>query len=445
MITTRPRISSREHLHASARDTVRWLYSLIVYLCLPFLWCALYWHYRASGDYNARWRERLGWVTPMPAAINTPVIWVHLASVGEVLAARELLEQLMKRYPEKAIVVTTTTPTGAERVVDLFDNNLQHYYLPYDTPGCMQRFLQRIAPELLIILETELWPNMIASCAKHHIPIVLANGRMSARSRRGYQRFRWLSAPLFNRLALVAAQSEADHTRFQQLGATHTITTGNIKYDLEIPTAQLEQAQALKQQWTRNYQRLVWIAASTHNGEEALILEVFSYLKHYVDDLLLVIVPRHRERFDTVAKLCINSGYQIQHRSYGEPVSVTTDIVLGDTMGELMLLYGASDIAFVGGSLIDNGGHNMLEPAAWGLPVFSGASIYNFTDVAAGLLDVGGLAVVNNSDELGKSIQQLLRDPQKLQHQGQMARRYLDANKGALERLLTQLSHYLDQ
>lgn len=424
---------------------MRWLYTIIFYLSLPFIMIRLCLRARRAPAYAQRWRERFGFIKPVRA--TKPVIWFHTVSVGEFLGALPLIRQLQQAAAVH-LVITTTTPTGSERVRAMLGDSVDHVYAPYDTPDMVARFLRRVKPRLLVIMETELWPNTIAACNARSIPVVLINARLSARSARGYQRFSAITRPMLQQLSAVAIQHQDDATRFAALGLPAAVShiTGNIKFDLTLSAELVAQASRLKKQWSEDGQRLVWIVASTHQGEDEQILDAFTQLRASGDSaaqtLLLVLVPRHPERFNRVADLCQGRGFSVQRRSSGQsPAGV--DILLGDTMGELLLLFGASDIAFVGGSLVANGGHNFIEPAAWQLPLLSGPHVFNFAEVSRLLVEAGALAHVNSSAMLAQQVQLLLSDKELRTARGQAARTVADANRGALAKTVSLIKSYL--
>ena len=427
----------------------RALYSLLFYILMPLVLLRLLYRARLAPAYRQRWAERFGWVERRSA--ERPGIWVHAVSVGETLAALPMLRALLLRYPEHQLIVTTTTPTGSERVrVALADElaagRVLHCYAPYDLPCVLAPFLKRMRPELAIIMETELWPNTVAACHKRKIPVLVANARLSARSARGYGRFSALMKPMLQRLTLVAAQHQDDADRFQSLGLNQlqTRVTGNIKFDLTLDAEMRNKAAAIRQRWSPvGGERLVWLAASTHQGEDEQLLQAFAQLRQRHPDVLLVLVPRHPERFDAVTQLVEGEGYQVQRHSTGGAVAAATQVVVADTMGELMALLGASDLCFMGGTLVDNGGHNFIEPAAWAVPQISGPSLFNFAEVSRLLLAAGALEVADNSDELAVKVASLCEDLGKRQAMGTAGLAVAEANRGALERLLDAIDEQL--
>jgi 3-deoxy-D-manno-octulosonic-acid transferase len=411
----------------------RLLYTLLLYLLLPAVLLRLCWRARRAPDYARRRGERFGRVAPLPE----PVIWVHAVSVGETLAAVPLIRRLQARHPHARLLVTTTTPTGSERVRALFGAGVTHCYAPYDFPDAVARFLRRVRPALLVVMETELWPNLLHACARRGIPVVLANARLSERSARGYHRVRWLTAPMLRTLAAVAAQTRADGARFLALGLApdKLQVTGNIKFDLELSPALRARATALHADWAGLPHRPVWLAASTHAGEDGLVLAAHAEILRTLPAALLVLVPRHPERFANVHAACIRAGFTTRRRSEGGAVPPATQVLLGDTMGELLAFCGAADVVFVGGSLVPVGGHNLIEPAAWGRPVLAGPHLFNFAEAAALLQAAGGLRICTDGAALTPAVIELLTEKDYRAKVGAAARVVAEANRGALARL----------
>ncbi len=421
----------------------RTLYSFVLYLLTPLILVRLLWRSLPAPAYRHRWRERFGRVPAIRG--DGEVIWVHSVSVGETLAAIPLIEALGERYPGAAIAVTTMTPTGSERVRAVFGDRVYHVYAPYDLPHAIARFLGRLRPRMLIIMETELWPNLIHACRQRHIPVVLANARLSAKSAAGYRRFARLTRPMLESLSVVAAQTRDDGERFLKLGLpVDTLrVTGNIKFDLKLDEQRRALAGELDKRWRGSPPRPIWLAASTHRGEEAMILAAHRRLLAEYPSLLLVLVPRHPERFDEVASLCREQGFVVVRRSSGESPGPDHQVLLGDTMGELPVFFGACDLAFVGGSLVPVGGHNMIEPAAWGVPVVSGPHLFNFAEASKLLADNGGMKVCADPQALVGEVGHWLGDAGARRAAGVAAREVAEANRGALARLLGVISRQM--
>ena len=411
---------------------MRLIYTFLFYLLIPIILLRLLWRGVRAPAYWQRWSERFGFFPKLP---NQPCIWVHAVSMGEVQAAVPLIQALQVRFSKQSILVTTMTPTGSRRVREVFGDSVWHVYLPYDLPGSLARFLARTQPRLLILMETELWPNLLYACQQRTIPVILANARLSAGSAAGYQRIRGLVGKMLTGVSVVAAQTKVDAARFIDLGIplTKIQVTGSIKFDSRLPANFSEQAVALRSQWGVN--RAVWIAASTHEGEEEIVLDAFSNLKQTFCDLLLLLVPRHPERFNRVANLCRRQGFIVARRSKGD-INVNTDIYLGDTMGELPLLYAACDVAFVGGSLVPIGGHNLLEPAAVGLPVIMGPHVFECAEICRQLLEAQAAKQVEDGVQLANIVKMYLNDTTYCQQTGENGRKFVRKNQGALVRLL---------
>ncbi|AJY52740.1 lipid IV(A) 3-deoxy-D-manno-octulosonic acid transferase [Halomonas sp. KO116] len=391
--------------------------------------------------------QRLGLrLEPLPPA---PRIWLHCASVGEVRAARPLIEALLARYPAHSLLLTTMTATGAEQSQALISEQtpsdqarLTHRFLPLDFPGAARRFVRSVQPELAILFETELWPNLIHACRQQGVPVAVVNGRLSPRAFKRYQRLRPLMASLLAEISWLAAKSSADAKRFNALGCSTEITriVGSLKFELASQEKAIEDSERLLHSWG---ERPVWVAGSTRDGEEALLLEAHRQVLARYPDALLVLVPRHPQRFDEAAKLCKTEGWALSRRSQQQPVRAQTQVYLGDTLGELAMLYAAGSVAFVGGSLVPLGGHNVLEPAALGRPVLSGPSIENFADVAEPLQAVGALTLVDSPDTLADALAGYFANPEHAQQAGRAGCAAIETQKGALARTLTGLEALL--
>ena len=412
----------------------RFLYTSILYLATPFI--LVYLSYRAfnSSDYRGRVMERFGFKALRP---TKPVILVHSVSVGETIAATPLIKQLVSDYPNHHILVTTSTPTGSNTVKKTFGDSVLHCYLPIDLPGAVNRFLNDISPAICIIMETELWPNLVHQLQQRQIPTLLANGRMSAKSAAGYHaKAAPLMKEMLNNLSQVSAQFDSDGQRFLELGLAidKLEISGSIKFELTISDTLKAQQQQLRQTWAPS--RPVWVAGSTHPGEHEQILQTHRALLKKTPELLLIIVPRHPERFDEVAELCVQHDFKTIRRSDAITPDATTQVVVGDSMGELLLFFGIADICYVGGSLIERGGHNPLEPAALGKPIVMGKSVYNFSDISQHLIDAGGLETVSNQQELTEFVDNLIAQPQLRQTMGDAAHEVVNANRGTLKRLM---------
>ncbi|WP_240125407.1 lipid IV(A) 3-deoxy-D-manno-octulosonic acid transferase [Thermomonas alba] len=418
---------------------LRGLYSATLYLLLPITLYHLIWRGFRQRAYFQRWDERYA----SYAAPGRPApVWVHAVSVGEVNAAAPLVDRLRAAHPNLHLVVTTITPTGSERVRALWGDAVAHVYLPYDLPGAVDRFLRHFRPALALIVETELWPNLLFGCRARGIPTCILNARLSARSLRGYR----LLAPLIRRalagVQLVAAQSQADAQRFIALGAepARVQAIGNLKFDLPPPQVQefvAEFRAALGQP------RPVWIAASTHEDEEAPVLEAHARLRQRYPDALLLWAPRHPERFRAVAQRAREAGFAVAQRSAQAWPQAQTEVFVVDTLGELLRFYACAQVAFVGGSLQDIGGHNLLEPAATGTAILSGPHLHNFADIARRLREAQAMQLVADAPALAQALARLFAHPEERQAMAQAARRLLEEGRGALARTLALIAPLL--
>jgi len=415
----------------------RFIYSFVLYSLLPFIALRL--------CYRQRWRERFALKRFKVLEQAQAVIVLHVVSVGEAMAARPLVEQLLKAYPDHCIWLTSTTPTGSATVQRLFGERVAHSYLPYDLPGAVARFLEQLQPCLFLIMETELWPNLYAGCARRQIPLMLVNARLSTRSVRGYQRVAGLVKQTLQAVQFIAAREQQDALHFQQLGALaeRIQVCGNIKFDLNFPEQALQQAQAWRQQWGT---RPVWVAASTHAGEDEQLLKVHTQLRQRWPDLLLILVPRHPERFNAVAALCAAESLTLVRRSQQATPQPTeqTAVLLGDSMGELQSWYATADMAFIGGSLVDVGGHNPLEAALCGVPTLTGPYQHNFVDIYPPLIAAGGAVQVESASDLVDHLAAWLADPLARQAAGQAARQFMLAQQGVVARLMRPIQQLIN-
>ncbi|MGI9222318.1 MAG: lipid IV(A) 3-deoxy-D-manno-octulosonic acid transferase [Woeseiaceae bacterium] len=411
---------------------MRILYNLLTYLLqIPV---AAYWVFRAIGNrtYRKGFWQRFGVGYPQ----FERSIWIHAVSVGEVQAAAPLVRQISKRFPDRQILITTVTPTGAAHVAALFGDSVAHSYIPFELPPAVNRFFGNVNPELALIMETEIWPNLYRGCGVRDIPLILVSARISPRSLDGYRRVLPLFRETLSHGIIIAAQSKADADRFRSLGAStiRTWVIGNIKFDIELDENLVGDGRALRAELFG--ERPVWIAASTHDDEEQQVLTAHAQLKSKFPGLLLVLVPRHPQRFNDVRKLVEQHEFNIVSRTEGSHCDASTDVFLLDTMGELPLFYAASDIAFVGGSLVPVGGHNLLEPAALGLPVISGPNVFNAQEIADMFVDKGACEIVRNPVDLASSTAKLIADPDAARAMGERGRDIVQSNRGSLAKLL---------
>lgn len=416
----------------------RFLYTLLLYALLPLIVLRQWWRGRGQAVAIGSLAARFGFVPATPAGAPSPV-WLHCVSVGETVAAEPLIEALLASG--ETLLVTSTTYTGAARVQARFGARVRHCFMPYDTPVAVARFLARIRPCQLVILETELWPNLLHACSRRGIPALLVNARLSARSARGYARTGALARNMLAALAAVSTQTRADAARFLALGVSpaRVHVNGNLKFDVAVDPLAAARAAALRAEFGA---RPVWIATSTHAGEDEIVLAAHRAICRNFPEALLVLVPRHPERFDDVAELIVRSGFACARRARGELPSARTTVYLGDTMGELPLLYGLADVAFVGGSLVPVGGHNLVEPAALGLPLLAGPHLFNFQQIADDLRAAGALDITADAEALVVKVTNLFGSDSARTAAGRKGRDYVAANRGACERTLA-LTHTL--
>ncbi|WGE72307.1 lipid IV(A) 3-deoxy-D-manno-octulosonic acid transferase [Actinobacillus equuli subsp. haemolyticus] len=425
---------------------LRFFYTILSYIIQPLILLMMWNRGRKQPAYRRRLLERYSYYNNDKQPHENGII-VHAASVGEVIAATPLIKAIQGKYPTLPITVTTVTPTGSARVRAAFGNSVTHFYLPYDLPDSMARFLDFIKPKLIIVIETELWPNLIHQSHKRGISFVIANARLSPRSAK---RYGWIKSGLtnmLNEIDLIMAQDAVSAERYLALGFhdKHLINTGNLKFDLEITDELRNKVEFTKQELDLN-QRPVWIAGSTHEGEEKMLLDAHKQLLMRWPDLVLILVPRHPERFDSVEDLLIKSELNYTKRTDKLPLKANTQVLLGDTMGEMMTLYGLAKIAFVGGSLVKHGGHNPLEPIAFELPVISGVHTFNFPEVFAKLRYVKGVVEVkSNEQDLAQAVNFLLEHPNARQAISQAGFSVLQENQGALKRHMQLLAPYLEK
>lgn len=411
---------------------IRRIYTLLLYLLLPLVFLRLLWRSIRVPDYRKRWLERLGiFETPR----DWGGLWIHAVSVGEVQAVLPLIRQLLADRPGMPIVVTTTTPTGSARVREQLGEQVSHVYFPYDLPLALTGFLRRVRPRVLLMVETEIWPNLLHQCRQHGVYTLLANARLSAKSARRYARLGRFSRATFANIDCVAAQAEADAARFRELGvaADRLHVTGSIKFDMKIPASLEEQVEVLRREWGG---RPVWVAGSTHEGEDERVLFAHHQVLAQFPNALLILVPRHPERFERVAGLCRRERLAMARRSRPGEYGDTTQVYLGDTMGELPVLLGSADVAFIGGSLVPTGGHNMLEASAQGVAVCFGPHVFNFATISQMLIEQGAACRVENDAELAEQVIAWFADASARAEVGERGRRVVLDNRGALQRLV---------
>jgi len=413
---------------------MRYFYTVLLYMMVPVFVFRLMLKSRKNPAYRERWKERFGYFETAPLK---NVIWIHAVSVGEARATQLLVKQLRSARPDCTIVVSTTTPTGAEHVHALYGDEVTHLYFPYDLQGAIQRWLKHINPCLLILMETEIWPNLISACKKRGIAVVLANARMSEKSAKGYARLGDFTAKVLSCINLIAAQSSADADRFIALGypQSQIQITGSVKFDMRQPAIVQEQSEAIRRLLGAG--RPIWIAASTREGEEEAVLAAHARVLEKLPLALLLLVPRHPERFDKVAQFCEQKGFAVVRRSSGRPCLDQHQIFVGDSMGELAIFYQTADIAFVGGSLVDTGGQNIMEPASVGLPVLFGPSMFNFAAISEMMLCAEAAVRVEDAQTLADQVVAWLSDASERARIGENGRRMVEENRGATDRLVS--------
>ncbi|MDD2701966.1 MAG: lipid IV(A) 3-deoxy-D-manno-octulosonic acid transferase [Sideroxydans sp.] len=408
----------------------RHAYTLLLWLLLPYALAHLWWRSRKQPEYLLHISERFG---HYKISCDKPVIWLHTVSVGETRAAATLIKSLLGRYPDHQILLTHTTPTGRAASEQLYGDQVLRIYLPYDYPFAVRRFLKHFRPRAGVLLETEVWFNLIHEGRRMHVPLLLLNARLSERSARKYARFPRLVHDGLHDFALIAAQSDSDAERLSSLCGHAVPVMGNLKFDITPPASQLQAGEALRDRFGRT--RPIFLAASTREGEEALLLEALHQAS--VSNLLTIIVPRHPQRFDEVANLIELHGFRMQRRSDDTAILPETQIVLGDSMGELFAYYAACDIAFIGGSLLPLGGQNLIEACAVGKPVLIGPHTFNFSQVTDLSIADGAALRVPDAFELVHRMADLLRDPQRILEMGRCGEHFVSRNQGATARAVS--------
>ena len=419
---------------------MRFFYSFLIVLCTPVV--LLYFAIRGLRDraYLSRWYERFGFISVNDQRGG---IWVHAASVGEFNAASPLIRALLKSYPEIPLTVTTLTPTGSERVKRDLGDKVAHSYVPIDLPGAVSRFLKRLQPRLIIVMETEIWPNLYLQSQRLNIPLLMANARLSKRSVSRFRRLPVFVEEVLQTVAWIGAQSAADAERLSGCGANpqHIEMTGNLKFDLSVPASLEERASALRLRWGRD--RPVLVAGSTHEADENVVIPAFVELLETLPDALLILVPRYPERFARATQLAKAAGLRTELRSQGESCSRQAQCFVIDTIGELMRYYACADVAYVGGSMGEQGGHNALEPVALGKPVLMGPNMENAQEIANQLLKCNAARGVTNQQDFKQAAEEILRDGVLRDSMGQAGRELLEKNKGALDLTLKAVERLL--
>ncbi len=416
------------------------LYSVLLYAMMPFILFYLWWHGRKNTAYRARMKERF-----CSQHIDTKwrgSIVFHCVSVGEFIAARPLIDAFVNDDSGRPVAITCMTPTASELIQQVYGDKIYHCYIPFDTPRAVKRFHARLQPSALIILETELWPNLVLYARQNQIPVAVVNGRMSAQSSRGYARMEWLFKPVWGALNYCGAQSQTAAERFLTIGVSeHALeVSGNLKFDINIPDSILTEVESYRELFG---ERPIITAGSTHEGEEAEILAAFAKVLQVKPSALLILVPRHQERFHAVADLVKQTKLSMVQRSSGRPVTEDTQVLLADTMGELLIWYGVAQIAFIGGSLIERGGHNPLEAIAFAKPLISGRHVFNFSEVYAQLDKRQAVRWVNSADSLADTLIGLLTTIETADRIGRDAQRIFAEHSGAAQRIYVRIQQLL--
>ena len=420
------------------KTLARHLYSFLFYLLVPAVVIRVWLRGRSLPAYRKRLKERFGHWPDMPEGM----LWIHSVSVGETIAARPLIERWLDRHPDIPVLVTTMTPTGSETVKAQYGDRVHHAYLPWDLPHVQRRLVRKLKPRALVIMETELWPNLVNACKNAKVPVLLANGRLSARSLRGYRKMRWLTQPMFESLTGIAAQYAPDAERFHTLGVpdSRLEVTGSIKFDLPL-TSELHSR--IEQYRKQLHGRPVWVAASTHNGEDEQLLDVHKAIRAKLPDALLILVPRHPDRFNAVADLLDKDRWRYSRRSRVQKPRKADAVFLADTLGELMLFYGAAQAAFIGNTLNEGGGHNPIEPAALARPILMGPSYFNFQSIVDAMAKDHSAVIVADTHELTQRLIGLLKSQDLRDTFGQRAYVFFQQQQGALRRLETWIEKQL--
>lgn len=418
---------------------IRFFYTLLLSLASPFLLYSLYKKREGKPEFGSRWKEHFGYTPPISS--NNQPLWIHAVSVGEVIAATPIIKALKIKYPETTILVTTTTSTGAAQV-DKLGSLVVHRYMPIDFSFAVRRFMKTVKPSKMLIMETELWPNTLHTVASFGVPIIVLNARLSEKSFRNYQKVQPVFNLLSKNLSHVCCQYTDDAERFQKLGISESklSVTGSLKFDIQISDDTIQSAKSLREKL--GIQRPVWIAASTHKGEDEEILLAHRRILEQIPDTLLILVPRHPERFSTVYDLCFREGFNIKRRTAVSDRFNDCQIYLGDTMGEMLTLLGASDVCFMGGSLLGRkvGGHNVLEPIALGIPTITGPSYFNFTEVVSKFRTENAILVVEKADDITREISNLFMSPEELnKRKATTINTYMKVSSSALDTSLIRI------
>ena len=418
---------------------MRFIYTCVFYLIIPFIVLRLLWRSIKAPSYRHRWYERFSiYNTKFP----TGVVWFHAVSVGEAEALFPLLKQIKLKHPDTKLLITTTTPTGSARVKAVMQDTVSHVYLPYDVPDAICRFMRCFKPRMAVMMETEIWPNIFNYCGDHHIPLYIINARLSEKSSKGYQKISRLIHPALANIKCIATQTKDDASRFISIGADSekVETLGNIKFDVEITTSTITEGLTIKADLFMD--RFVWLIASTHKDEEKIFLDIYKVLKEKIPELLLILVPRHPERFPVVKKLIEKEHLSVATRTLQETVNTKTDVYLVDTMGELKAMYAAADVAFIGGSMVANGGHNILEASAVGVPVMFGPFMDNFKEIARVVLIESAAIQCQSKSDIISSMKLLYEQPDYRKELARKGKAFVQKNQGAIDRICAMLEQH---
>ena len=415
---------------------MRLMYHTLTYILLPFL--VLFWFAKSllNKSYLDRLTQRFGFGYPK---LNSGSIWIHAVSVGEVQASIPLVNELKQHYPYKEIIITTVTPTGSKQVKNIFKDAVETSYIPFETNFAIKNFFNSIKPSVALIMETEIWPNLYKECGLRGVPLILVSARISENSLINYKRFLPLFRDTLSHGILIAAQSQIDADRFLALGASkdRTWIMGNIKFDFKLPEEILTKAKIYRSKIFPR--RHIWIAASTHEHEEEIILEAHKNISKKIENLLLILVPRHPERFAKITQILKENNWIYSKKSDDQDIPESCQVLLIDTIGELLFFYACSDVAFVGGSLLPVGGHNLLEPAAIGLPIITGAHTFNQKEMTDRLIQVDALRIVHNANSLSSDVIFFLTNTEESKNAGQRGKLIVESNKGAIKSLMKRL------
>lgn len=422
----------------------RSLYSLLITVLAPFFVLRLIYKSLREPNYRRQWWRRFAIGLPKRVKPGAGVIWVHAVSVGELLAIAPLIERLLAEWPDKALLVTNTTPTGAAQTQSLFGDTVEHTWFPFDMPWVTGAFIRHWRPELIVMVETEIWPNLLASANAQRVPVALVNARLSARSARGYSRLGQLTSTSLNRFELIACQSKSDARRFKKLGveAQKLMVVGSIKFDIDLAARRVELDKITDELGDVIKSRPLWAAASTHPGEEKLVIDAYLALRERGLETRLLLAPRHPNRTPEIIQLLQRKGLNVQKRSESVPLAANTDVLLIDTLGELSAFLGLADAAFIGGSLVPRGGHNPIEAAAWGCAVITGPHVINFATIVRDMERDGAIRMVADEHQLADRLASVWLDDNDVD-EAQVARRFIETRRGATRRQLDLLRSLL--